>query len=93
MLSELSIITKINILLTLVLIILAFLTINWHQENRVLYTKSIKVQTQKDLLIATNKYLKTMYSEQINGFETKEKAIDVLKMKIPSLKQSKQISL
>lgn len=81
MLSQPLNITKINIALGLIVVILSFYTIVWHHQNYLLYKEYQVVQKQKQKIMAMRKQLLSEYSEKISGAEIKKKALDILQMK------------
>jgi len=81
MLSQPLNITKINIALGLIVVILSFYTIIWHHQNYLLYKEYQVVQKQNQKIMAIRKQLLSEYSEKISGAEIKKKAIDILQMK------------
>jgi cell division protein FtsL len=74
-------ITKINIVLGLIVVILSFYTIIWHHQNYLLYKEYQVVQKQNQQIMAMRKQLLSEYSEKISGAEIKKKALNVLQMK------------
>ncbi len=86
-------IAKINLLLGIGVVILSIFAIIWHHQNYLLYKKSRLVERQNQQIIALNKQLLSEYSQQINGFQIKEKALNILKMKPVLSKNKKSISL
>ena len=75
--------TLINVILSIVIVILSFYTILWHNQNYLLYKKTKKVQKENQKIIALHKQLLTEYSSQISAKSIKEEALKTLQMKRP----------
>ena len=86
-------IIKINIVLSMAIVVLSFYTIIWHNENRLLYRESNKVQKQNKQIIAMQKQLLSEYSEKISGTEIKEKAVNILQMQPVNPKKIRHVLL
>ncbi|AYQ56185.1 hypothetical protein BTHERMOSOX_1391 [Bathymodiolus thermophilus thioautotrophic gill symbiont] len=76
--------TRINIVLIIALVILSFLTITWHNQNRLLYKKIKSTQRDNQKIIARQKQLLIEHSEQMRGDKIKAKAVKILHMQQPS---------
>jgi cell division protein FtsL len=74
-------IIKINIVLSLVVVVLSFYTIIWHHQNYLLYLKSNEVRNQNQKIVALKKQILIEYSEKISGAEIKGRAVNILQMK------------
>lgn len=75
--------TYINVILSIVIVILSFYTILWHNQNYLLYEKAKKVQKENQKIMALYKQLLTEYSSQMSGKSIKEKALKTLHMQRP----------
>jgi len=76
-------INRINALLILVIVILSFLTIYWHNQSHLLYKKITSVQQNNQFITAKQKQLLSEYSEQMSGNKIQKKAITKLRMQRP----------
>lgn len=76
-------INHINIALIIALVILSFLTIIWHDQNRLLYRKTKSVQKNNQTILAKQRQLLSEYSEQMSGNKVQTKAIKILHMQRP----------
>lgn len=75
--------TKINIFLTIIIIIFSILNIVWNNELRLLFKEHRETQTVNQRLLSINKQLLTEYSKKISGGEIQRKAVTELGMKLP----------
>jgi cell division protein FtsL len=73
--------TLVNAALSIIIVILSFYTILWHNQNYLLYKKAQRVQKANQKITALHKQLLSEYSLQISGKSIKEKAIKTLQMK------------
>lgn len=76
-------VTRINIILIIIVLILSFLTITWHNQSRLLYREAKSIQQDNQKIIAKQKQLLSKYSELMSGGQIKEKAIKMLLMQRP----------
>lgn len=76
-------ITRINIILIVVVIILSFLTITWHNQSRLLYRETKSVQQDNQAITAKRRQLMSEYSEQMRGDKVQKKAVKILRMQRP----------
>lgn len=76
-------ITRINIVLIVVVIILSFLTITWHNQSRLLYRETKSVQQDNQAITAKRRQLMSEYSEQMRGDKVQKKAVKILRMQRP----------
>ena len=90
LINQLNII-KINLLLVVAIIILSVFTIIWHHQNYLLYKQSIIVERHNQQIVAMHKQLASEHSQQINGFQIKNRALKILNMQLPT--KSKRIAL
>ena len=85
--------TKINIMLGLVVVVLSIYTIIWHHQNYLLEEKSKVIKNQNQRIMAMQKQLLIEHSEKISGAEIKEKALNILQMKPVNSKKVRTVVL
>jgi len=85
--------TKINIVLGLVVVVLSIYTIIWHHQNYLLEEKSKVIKNQNQRIMAMQKQLLIEHSEKISGAEIKEKALNILQMKSVNPKKVRTVVL
>ena len=77
-------ITYINIVLSMMIVVLSFYTIIWHNQNYQLYKETNIIHKENQGIMALHKQLLSEHSEQISGNRIKEKALKLLEMKRPN---------
>jgi cell division protein FtsL len=75
--------TRVNTVLIVTLVVLSFLTIIWHNKNRLLYKKNQSTQRDYQNIMSKQKQLLIERSEQMSGSKIKIKAIKILHMQHP----------
>ncbi|KAA0440368.1 MAG: hypothetical protein FXV80_05725 [Candidatus Thioglobus sp.] len=74
---------SIRVILAVLTIILSFLTIIWHNQNRTLYQQDNSERQNRQIIVSKQKQLLSEFSEQTSAETTYKKAVKKLRMQQP----------